>query len=260
MLLLSSFFLLTYIICSFQIKNAVKTKIPHNSIGKYSIKVIKFFRRFYPKFSFKLFFDVADFLKCPLFVLLSAILFNNKSITDATAIVSYVAHYFPIWSGFHNSSRNFIGIIFTGFILDPITGISMIFAYLLSARSFGYTSVATTSSMMVGMIKTVVHIAFFNSTDYVEAIFFIFFGVLAIYRNKRILLYICEKSVKKDIKFYRFSANNKKTKTFEKNNFKQEDGEKKYKKIFKKNFFYRNYKKYYKNNQKLIEKDRRYER
>ena len=258
---ISIFFLLTYLVCSIQMKHAINLKIPHNLAGKAFIKVIRFFRNFYPKFSFKLFFKVLDYAKCPMFVILSALLFNNKYLTDLTAIVSYTAHYFPIWSGFNNNSRNFIGIILTGFILDPITGVSMLFAYLLSAYGFGYTSVATTSSMMVGMIKTLIHITFFDSNDYVEAVFFIFFGVLAIYRNKRALMYICEKSVKKDIKFYKFGEKKISTKLSNNKLNSKKAVTNKYKKTSKKKSdVYRNYKKFYKNNQKFAEKDRRYEK
>lgn len=262
MFILSIFFSLTYFICSLQLKNVMNLKIPHNFIGKMLIRTIRFVRNFYPKFSFKLFFDVLDYVKCPIFVIASAIIFDKKQVTDLTAVISYMAHYFPIWSGFRNDNKNFIGIILTGFILDPITGISMIFAYLVSARGFGYTSVSITSSMMVGMIKTVVHIVFFDNTDYIEAFFFIFFGSLAIYKNRKVLLYICEKSVKKDIKLFKYKKMNETKKTFETTDRDvqkmKKNTDKCDKKTNKKGFLYRNYKKFYISNQKFTDEERRY--
>jgi len=44
---------------------------------------------------------------------------------------------------------------------------------------------------MIGMIKTVMHIFLFGNTDYIEVVFFVGFGALAISKNKKILLYIC---------------------------------------------------------------------
>ena len=258
------FWSLTYFICSLNLKDISNTRIPHNIIGRYSIEIIKLLRNFYQKFSFKLFFEVLDYVKCPMFVVISAILFNKKIITDTTAIVSYLAHYFPIWSGFRNDNKNFIGVIFTGFILDPITGISMIFAYLLSARSFGYTSVAITSSMLVGIIKTFIHIVFFDNNDYVEALFFIFFGILAIYKNHRVLIHIFGKSVKRDIKLYQIYNKNT-TNTNIRQNLNYKNDKKKqnveiFKKKTKKSNSYKNYKKFYTNNRKFAEDDKIYEK
>ena len=262
MFLLPVFLSLTYFICSLQIRHITDWKIPHNIFGKISIKIIRVFRNFYSHFSFKLIFTVIDYIKCPFFVIVSAIMFNDKYMTDLTAIVAYLAHYFPIWSGFRNDNRNFIGVIFTGFLLNPITGISMIFAYLVSARSFGYTSIAITSSMLVGIIKTVVHVVFFDNNDFVEAIYFIFFGVLAIYKNRRILIYICEKTVKKDVKFYKNEKTiiaNKVNKIINSGKQKIKNEFEKQKKFFKHGNAYRNYKKFYKNNKKFLDNDMRYE-
>lgn len=261
MFVLSVFFSLTYFICSLQIAKLADWKIPHNAIGKFSIKIIRLFRNFYPYFSFKLIFTVIDCIKCPIFVVFSAIMFNEKYITDLTAVVAYMAHYFPIWSGFRNDNRNFIGIIFTGFLLDPITGLSMIFAYLISARSFGHTTIAITSAMLVGMVKTFVHIVFFDNNDYIEAVYFIFFGSLAIYKNRRMLRYLCEKTVKSDIEFYRKKkskpVSNVKKINIEKKKTKINFDEQK--KSFKHGILYRNYKKFYKANHKFLESDNRYE-
>lgn len=265
MLTLLSFWSLSYFVCSLQFREATKLKIPHNLVGKLLIKIVKAIKHFYPKFSFQLLFNVLDYTKCPIFVIASAFLFSKKYIIDLTAIISYLSHYFPIWYGFKNENKNFISIIFTGFLLDPLTGISMIFAFLLSARSLGYTSIAITSSMLVGIIKTTVHILFFNNKDYIEAAFFIFFGVLAIYKNRKILKYICEKSVKKDLNFFKKNndnnihknTNNKLVKTPTKNKEQNEKKTKKYKQN-KKNIFFRNYKKFYNNNKHFAKEDKRY--
>ena len=262
MFLLFSFWSITYLICSFHFKDAINLKIPHNSIGKFSIKVIKFFKRFYSKFSFQMLFYAIDFLKCPLFVLLSAIFFFFFYIVDCTAIISYLGHYFPLWHGFRSDNKNFISIIFTGFILDPITGIAMIFAFLLSARSFGYFSLSITSAMLVGMVKTVIHIMFFNNHEYMECLYFLFFGCLSIYKNRKTLLHICEKSTKQDISFYKKpqkSSLSKKSKEIVNNSAIKiaTKADKYYNKIQKSNL-YKNYKKFYHNNQKFEENDRKY--
>ena len=262
MFVLPIFFSFVYLCCSFHVSDLLHLKIPHNFLGKATIKVIRFFRKFYPKFSFKLLFNTIDYTKCVFFVIIAAMVFDKKQIVDLTAIVAYTAHYFPIWSGFRNDNKNFISIIFTGFLLDPITGVSMLLAYLVSAHTFGYTSIAITSAMMAGIVKTVVHVVFFDNTDYIEALFFISFGVLAIYKNRKILIYICEKSAKKDIKFYKLDKIKTYINTFKKDvkdkkqtiKFKAE----KYKKFAKNGDLYRNYKKFYTSNKKFEEKDRRY--
>lgn len=260
MFLLMTFWFITSLICAINFKDIAELKIPHNVFGKILIKVIKFNKIFYKKFSSTTFFTIIDYIKCPFFVLLSALIFQKTYITDLTAILSYFSHYFPIWHFFKSNTKNFISVIFTGFILDPITGLSMVITFLFSAKSFGYSSVATTSAMIVGMIKTIVHILFFKNKDYIEALFFIFFGCLAIYRNRKAIRCICEKSVKKDINIFKKLE---KTNVCNKNNamkgtIKIVKNIDKYSKKVKKSKIYKNYKKFYKNYKKFEEKDRKY--
>jgi len=258
MLTLLSFWSFAYFFCSIQFKYATKLKIPHNMFGKTLIKFIKIIKHFYPKFSFQLLFNIIDYIKCPVFVIISALLFNQKYIVDLTAIISYLSHYFPIWYGFKNENKNFISIIFTGFILDPLTGISMVFAFLLSARKLGYTSISITSAMLVGIIKTTVHIVFLDNKDYIEAVFFIFFGSLAIYKNRKVLKYICEKSVKKDLDFFKTKyINNKNSKTVKTSQINNTSA-KQPQKQNKKKIFFRNYKKFYNVNKNFAKEERRY--
>ena len=267
MLVLLAFLAFTYFICSLQLSGIITIHIPHNMLGKMIVKLIRHVRHLnFSKKSCKLFFTLFGHAKYPFFVILSGFLFERKYIVDLTAIVAYMGYYFPIWSGFRCSNNNgFIGVICTGFILDYITGIGMLLSYFISARSFGYTSVAVVSAMMVGMIKTIVHIVVFDNTDYFEAAFFMLFGMLAICKNRRMLKHICGATVKQDIKFYKSVC-----KFFSKKNDAKRNAYKTEKKLVekkntdeqkvKKSARYRNYKKIYKNNLKFIEDDRIYEK
>ncbi len=194
MFLVGIFLLFTCLICSLQFKELVE-RGKHNNV---IVKALAFFTKnistMYPKFSPVFMATIVDCIKCPLFVVFSACLFHEKYIIDFTAIVACVAHYFPIFNDAKNGSKNFVGLILTSFVLNPITGISMFISFFIVANNNGHFAVATASAMIVGTLKTLINILLLGDTNYVETSFIITFSALAIYRNKRALLYIFAKA------------------------------------------------------------------
>ena len=189
---LVTFMVLTYLLCSLQFSKIVcflgECRTKNKIMKKIIVKIQKLNNK---KSSLKTFGNILDITKCLIATLLSAYFFENKYIMDTTAVVAHLGHHFPLWNKFKNESKNFINLILTGFVLDPITGVSMLIAFGFAALKSSYTSVAITSATMIGMIKTVMHIFLFGNTDYIEVVFFVGFGALAISKNKKILLYIC---------------------------------------------------------------------
>ena len=189
---LITFMVLTYLLCSFQFSKIVCFLGEYRTKNKFIKEVIVRIQKINNKKSFlKTFGNILDITKCLIATLLSAYFFENKYIMDTTAVIAHLGHHFPLWNKFKNESKNFINLILTGFVLDPITGVSMLIAFGFAALKSSYTSVAITSATMIGMIKTVMHIFLFGNTDYIEVVFFVGFGILAISKNKKILLYIC---------------------------------------------------------------------
>ena len=189
------FLSITYLCCSFQfveffIKNKKHSKLCENTISK----IVKFAKKIKFNPSVEDICFIFDCFKCCVFVILSAYVFHNKNIMDITAIIAYLGHRFPIYYKFKNDSKNFISLIFVGFILDPITGVSMIIAFIFASRICEYTSVATISAMIAGIVKTLIHFSFFENNDYLENLFFLFFAILAISKNKRALIYVISKT------------------------------------------------------------------
>ena len=186
------FMSLTYLLCSFQFSKIVCCLGEYHAKNKMMKEIIAKIQKINnKKSSLKTFGNILDVTKCLIATLLSAYFFENKYIMDTTAVVAHLGHHFPLWNKFKNESKNFINLILTGFVLDPITGVSMLIAFGFAAFKSSYTSVAITSATMIGMIKTVMHIFLFGNTDYIEVVFFVGFGALAISKNKKILLYIC---------------------------------------------------------------------
>ena len=189
---LITFLALTYLLCSLQFSKIVCFLGEYHAKNKIIERIISKIQKINNKKSFlKTFGNILDITKCLIATLFSAYFFENKYIMDTTAVVAHLGHHFPMWHKFKNESKNFINLILTGFVLDPITGVSMLIAFGFAALKSSYTSVAITSATMIGMIKTVMHIFLFGNTDYIEVVFFVGFGTLAISKNKKILLYIC---------------------------------------------------------------------
>ena len=189
---LITFLALTYLLCSLQFSKIVCFLGEYHTKNKIMKTIIAEIQKLNnKKSSLKTFGNILDITKCLIATLLSAYFFENKYIMDTTAVVAHLGHHFPLWNKFKNESKNFINLILTGFVLDPITGVSMLIAFGFAAFKSSYTSVAITSATMIGMIKTVMHIFLFGNTDYIEVVFFVGFGALAISKNKKILLYIC---------------------------------------------------------------------
>lgn len=194
MFIAGMFLLLTYLICSVQFKELVKYK-NYNNIGvKIVTAIVNKIKIEHPKFSFVYTLSIIDHIKCPLFVACSAFLFHEKYIIDITAIVSHTAHYLPMVSNCKNNSKNFVSLMLTSFILNPITGISMFVSFFIVANNKGHFATAITSAVIVGILKTLINISFLGNKDYIEMLFVVAFGMLAIYRNKRTLIYICAKA------------------------------------------------------------------
>ena len=255
------FLIIAYLLSSIQFKQIMPKYYDKIQMSKKYNKHLSFYvKKIKNKITFENTGTVLDGIKCVFFVLLSSFIFDKKNIVDITAIVAHLGHSFPIWYKFRNKSKNFINVILTGFVLDPITGISMIVGFLFAAYKSKYSSVAITSAMLVGIIKTFVHLLFFSKNNYFDVLFFIMFGIIAISRNKNTLLYICEKSIDNDI----FSVKKKSKKNEKSKNLKIKDLKKN--KSIKKNIttkitnikgkFYRNYKNFY-NNNFLYEKENR---
>lgn len=189
---------LTYLLCSLQFSKIVCFLGEYHTKNKIIKTIITKIQKLNnKKSSLKTFGSILDITKCLIATLLSAYFFENKYIMDTTAVVAHLGHHFPLWNKFKNESKNFINLILTGFVLDPITGVSMLIAFGFAAIKSSYTSVAITSATMIGMIKTVMHIFLFGNTDYIEVVFFVGFGALAISKNKKVLLYICTRIAKK---------------------------------------------------------------
>lgn len=189
---LVTFMALTYLLCSLQFSKIVCFLGEYHTKNKIIKQIITKIQKLNnKKSSLKTLGNILDITKCLIATLLSAYFFENKYIMDTTAVVAHLGHHFPLWNKFKNESKNFINLILTGFVLDPITGVSMLIAFGFAAFKSSYTSVAITSATMIGMIKTVMHIFLFGNTDYIEVVFFVGFGALAISKNKKILLYIC---------------------------------------------------------------------
>ena len=180
---------LSYFLCSYQFATLpLYLKIPHNFFGKIEIKFLKLIRKKYKFFSFYKLFRFIDDTKCFVCVLLSMLLFNKKEAHDIIAIVSYLGYCFPVFYNFKNNNRNFISVIFTSFLLDRITGISMLVAFFVSMKKSGYMSVSVVSFMVVGVIKTIIHILLLDSTDYLEMVFFSGIACIAIYDNNMLIV------------------------------------------------------------------------
>ncbi len=139
-----------------------------------------------------------DSIKCLFFVISSIIIFGNKTLTDLVAIASLAGNYFPLFGIRKNQSKNFLSVIIVGLFLDAFTGISMVFAFALTLKYGHHKSIAITSAMFMGIMKSIVHISIFSNKDYIEALYFIIFGILAIYCNKKTLLYICTRITRKN--------------------------------------------------------------
>ena len=195
---LITFMVLTYLLCSLQFSKIVCFLGEYHTKNKIMKTIIAEIQKLNnKKSSLKTLGNILDITKCLIATLLSAYFFENKYIMDTTAVVAHLGHHFPLWNKFKNESKNFINLILTGFVLDPITGVSMLIAFGFAAFKSSYTSVAITSATMIGMIKTVMHIFLFGNTDYIEVVFFVGFGALAISKNKKILLYICTRITSK---------------------------------------------------------------
>ena len=190
------YLVLCYLCCSFQFEGTLKHK--NNSKTNKNILYILENIRIKTKnsVSLKTIGGVLDCLKCMFFIILADCIFGKKTLIDLTAIVAFLGHYYPFFGFRKNNSKNFIAIMLSGILLDPITGASILAAFVFALKCFKYKSIATLSSSVVSMIKTIVHICIFSNHDYVEAIYFIGFGTLAIYRNRLTFCYLCSKLTK----------------------------------------------------------------
>lgn len=191
------FLFITYLCSSYQFTNTIrktKNKNIKNRIILLNNKLQKYIKY---NLSCKKIGYFLDTLKCSFFVVFSMIIFDNKSLTDFVAIVSLFGNYFPFFGIRKNQSKNFFSVIVVGLLLDLFTGISMIFAFALTLKYGHHKSIAFTSAMFMGIMKSIIHISMFSNKDYVEALYFIVFGLCAIYRNKKTLLYICTRITRK---------------------------------------------------------------
>lgn len=200
-MLLGIFLLSAYLLCSFQfVEYFINNKKQNKYIKNCITNVVKIVKKLNLNPSIEDICMVFDIVKCCLFVVLSAYIFHSKNIVDITAIVSYFGHRFPVYYKFQNKSKNFISFIFLGFIIDPITGISMIASFVLASRICEYTSVAMVSAMIGCIVKVLVQFSFFENHNYFEMLFFLFFAILCISKNKKTMFYIVAKTCKNDKK------------------------------------------------------------
>lgn len=184
------YLLLVYLLCSFQciyfINNICNTR--QNNI--FVKKILLLENRTKYRLSRKRIGELFDCIKCSSFVIATMIAFNNVSITATTAIIALLGNYFPFFCIKKNRSKNFLCVIIIGFFLDLITSTSMLFVYFISIHYKKHKSIATTSAMFVGIIKTIVHIAIMAKTNYIVATYFIIYGLFGINRNKRTFAYM----------------------------------------------------------------------
>ena len=190
------YLVLCYLCCSFQFEGTLRQR-NNSKINKkilYILEKIKIKTK--NSVSLKTIGGVLDCLKCMFFIVLADCIFGKKNLIDLTAIIVLLAHYYPFFGFRKNNSKNFIAIMLSGILLDPITGASMLVAFVFALKCFKYKSIATLSSAFVSIIKTIVHICVFSNHDYFEAVYFIGFGILAIYRNRLTFCYLCSKLTK----------------------------------------------------------------
>ena len=184
------FLTLSYLFSSIQFLQLVNCKTHHRVFND----TLHFIKKKYPKFSIQSIFMALDNCKSPFFTVLSWIFFYDKTITTLTAILTQTASYYSIYYGFIGQRIHFISFLIAGLVVNPVTGISMVIAFFLAKKKTGYKSIATLSAVIVGMIKTLTSVVILKNTNYLEFFFFTSFGLCIIYNNKKVLLYICSKN------------------------------------------------------------------
>lgn len=283
------FLTISYFFSSIQFLQLSSYRMPHNIFGKAIIKNIHFIKHKYPNFSIQTILYVLDNFKSPFFTALSWFFFYDKTITTLTAILTQTASYYSIYYGFIGQRIHFVSFLIAGFVVNPITGIFMIIAFVLAKKKIGYKSIAILSAVITGMIKTLTSVVILKNTNYLEFFFFTSFGLCIIYNNKKILLYICSKNlpqhqnikrnnpacntqilknntwISNKIGFFRKKQNSNHSSSFvvkqqvntqtkqNSNNKRLKNNSAKYKKKFFKNF-----KKFLKNNPQSVEEDDKY--
>ena len=192
-----TYLLITYLLCSLQcvpfIKNMCKTN-PNNGFVQTIISLETYTKY---RISQKSVGEFLDCIKCAMFVIIANIIFDNKNITALTSIVALAGNYFPFFCIKKNQSKNFLCVIIIGALLDIITSTSMLFVYCISIYYDKHKSISTTSSMFVGIVKTIIHIAITTKTNYIIATYFIMYGLLGIKRNKKTFVYMYNYMVEK---------------------------------------------------------------
>lgn len=192
-----AYLLLTYLLCSLQcvpfIKNICKTR-QNNGFAKTIISLETYTQY---RISQKSIGEFLDCIKCAIFVVIASITFDTKNITALTSIVALAGNYFPFFCIKKNQSKNFLCVIIIGAFLDIITSTSMLFVYCISIYCDKHKSISTTSSMFVGIVKTIIHIAIATKTNYIIATYFIMYGLLGIKRNKKTFVYMYHYMVEK---------------------------------------------------------------
>ena len=192
-----AYLLLTYLLCSLQcvpfIKNICKTR-QNNGFAKTIISLETYTQY---RISQKSIGEFLDCIKCAIFVVIASITFDTKNIIALTSIVALAGNYFPFFCIKKNQSKNFLCVIIIGAFLDIITSTSMLFVYCISIYYDKHKSISTTSSMFVGIVKTIIHIAIATKTNYIIATYFIMYGLLGIKRNKKTFVYMYHYMVEK---------------------------------------------------------------
>ena len=186
-----------YVICSFQCMAIINHICKITPNGRVSKIITSCEINTHYHISKKRIGELFDFIKCLCFVIISSTALNNKNITAFTSIIALAGNYFPFFGLKSNRSKNFIGFILIGAFLDIITSISMLFAYFVSIHYGKHKSIATASAMCVGIAKTIIHIALVTHVNYLETIYFIFYGILGICRNKKTLSYMYNYTMEK---------------------------------------------------------------
>ena len=136
------FLTISYLFSSIQFSQLSNYRIPHNIFGKSIIKIIHFIKKKYPNFSIQSILSALDNFKSPFFTTLSWFFFYDKTITTLTAILTQTASYYSIYYGFIGQRIHFVSFLIAGFVVNPITGIFMIIAFVLAKKKIGYKSIA----------------------------------------------------------------------------------------------------------------------
>ena len=192
-----AYLLLTYLLCSLQcvpfIKNICKTR-QNNGFVK---TILSLETETQYRVSQKKIGEFLDCVKCAIFVIIASIIFDTKNITALTSIVALAGNYFPFFCIKKNQSKNFLCAMIIGAFLDVITSASMLFVYCIGIHYNKHKSIAMTSAMFVGIVKTIVHITIATNTNYIIAIYFIMYCLLGIKRNKKTFVYMYNYMVEK---------------------------------------------------------------